>query len=196
MKILSNLQQPTLLDIPALTASLPGDSPGGADLRYDAAYQAILDARREENARLPQGIWVRDIKRADWPAVERMCTSVLRTRGKDLQVACWLVEGVIHRTGFAGLAPGLRLLSGLCRNLWPVLHPAIEDGDLTARLAPFEWMNARFPALLRNQPIVCSSQILRNSIPGPIMQMRSCLRDCASATPSQSNGQRPRVRQP
>jgi type VI secretion system protein ImpA len=144
------------VDLADLTAPLDGPRQTGSDLHFDPRYKAISEARREENARLPQGVWARDIKRADWPEVERLCSEILRTRSKDLQVASWLAEAWLHRTGFAGLAPGLRLLSGLCRRFWPNLYPAIDDGDLAPRLAPFEWLNVRFPALLRDLPVVRS----------------------------------------
>ncbi len=126
-------------------------------MRLDAVFRAIGEARREDNALLPQGIWAREIKRADWAAVGALCSDVLRTRSKDLQVAAWLAESLVHRHGFAGVAPGFRLLALLCQRFWADLHPAIDDGDLSQRLAPFEWMNSRFPALLRNQPVVQSS---------------------------------------
>ncbi len=145
------------IDIDALTAPLEGRGRTGAYLRFAPIYRTIIDARREENPRLPQGVWVHDVKQADWARVERLCTEILRVRSKDLQVACWLVEAVVHRTGFAGLAPGLRLLTALCQRFWPDLHPLIEDGDLEPRLAPFEWLNLHFPVLLRNLPIVRSA---------------------------------------
>ena len=135
---------------------LPVEAPD-AGLRPNLTYKAIQEARREDNARLPQGVWVRDVKRANWPLVERLCSDALRTRAKDLQVACWLTEALIHRAGFAGLASGARLLDALCRGFWPVLQPPLDDGDIAPRLAPFEWMNTRFPALLRTIPIVRSA---------------------------------------
>jgi type VI secretion system ImpA family protein len=140
-----------------LLAPIDGDSETGNDLRLSPIYRAIADARREENARLPQGIWTRAIKRADWPLVERSCIEALQHHGKDLQVAAWLTEAWTRQRGFAGLGAGLDLLTGLCRMFWSGLHPAIEDDDFGPRVAPFEWLNAYFPALLRDIPIVRSA---------------------------------------
>ena len=148
---------PSARDLDALLTPLDGPSATGADLRLDPIYAAIVEARREENARLPQGVWTRDLKRADWSLVEQLCHEVLSARSKDLQVASWLTEAWIHRVGFAGLAPGLRLLAALCQRFWPNLYPPIEDGDLSSRLAPFEWLNARIPVLLRNLPVVVAA---------------------------------------
>lgn len=144
-------------DLETLLAPLDDPSGAGIDLRFDPTYNAIVEARREENARLPQGVWTRDVKRSDWPLVEQLCTAVLRGRSKDLQIASWLTEAWIHRLGFAGLAPGLRLLAALCQRFWPDLHPSIDDGDLGPRLAPFEWLNTRIPVLLRNLPVVVAA---------------------------------------
>jgi type VI secretion system ImpA family protein len=146
-----------LIDIDALVARLDEHPGSGPDLRFDPAYKMIADARRDENTRLPQGVWAREVKHANWPLVERLCADLLRTRSKDLLVACWLAEAVVYRNGFAGLAPGVRLLTGLCRHFWADLHPAIEDDDLAPRVAPFEWLNTRFPRLLRNLPVVRSA---------------------------------------
>ncbi|HLW69702.1 MAG TPA: type VI secretion system protein TssA [Candidatus Binataceae bacterium] len=145
------------LDLEVLLAPSAGPSGTGPDLRFDPIYSAIVEARREENLRLPQGVWTREIKRSDWPLVEQLCGEVLRERSKDLQVASWLTEAWIHRRGFAGLAPGLRLLAALCRRFWPDLHPQIDEGDLGPRLAPFEWLNTRIPILLRNLPVVVAA---------------------------------------
>jgi type VI secretion system ImpA family protein len=143
-----------MIDLDGVAAPLYGPSPAGVDLRFSAEYQAIQEARRDENAQLPQGVWTRDVKRADWPLVARLCNDVLRDRSKDLQVACWLAEAAVHIQGFAGLADGLRLLTVLCRRFWPDLHPAIEDGDVAARVAPFEWLNTRLATVLRALPLV------------------------------------------
>ncbi len=141
-------------DIDALLAPIPGPARTGVDLRWDPVYREIAEASRDENPQLPQGVWARDIKRADWAEVERLCRGVLRERSKDLLVAGRLTEAITHRQGFAGMASGLRLVHLLCEQFWPDLHPAIDDGDLAPRLAPFEWMNTRFSTLLRSLPLV------------------------------------------
>ena len=147
-------QREAAADIAALLEPLPAGAGAGEDLRFGPIYRSVIEARREENPALPQGIWAHEIKRADWQLVEQFCADALRTRSKDLQLACWLAEAWLHRRGPAGLADGFRMLGGLCRRFWPILHPAIEDGDPAPRIAPFEWMNARFPAVLRAAPIV------------------------------------------
>jgi type VI secretion system protein ImpA len=143
-----------ILDVDALLAPIAGLSRTGEDLRWDPLYRAIAEAGRDENPQLSQGVWTRDIKRADWPEVERLCVGALRRRSKDLLIVGRLSEAITHRYGFDGMATGLRLSQLLCDHFWPDLYPAIEDGDLAPRLAPFEWMNNRFPTLLRSLPLV------------------------------------------
>ena len=143
-------------DLAPLLAPIEGASATGQDIGFSPIVRAIGEARRAENARLPQGVWTREVKRADWPTVEQLCVEALGHLSKDLQIAAWLTEAWVHLHGVPGLTDGLRLLAALSQQFWPALHPAIEDGDLTARVAPFEWLNARIPPLLRDQPIVCA----------------------------------------
>jgi type VI secretion system ImpA family protein len=90
-------------------------------------------------------------------AQERTCVEILATRSKDLHVACWLTEAWINLQGFAGLPRGLAMLGKLCERFWPDLYPTIEDGDLSTRVAPLEWLNERLPDLLRSMTIVRST---------------------------------------
>jgi len=144
------------LDLAALLAPLSGASPVGVWIREDPAYDRLIETRRTENATLPQGIWKRDLKRADWRAVSTQAAAILATRSKDLQVAVWLVEAEAHRRGFAGLADGFTLIAGLAREFWPVLYPALEPDDPDARNAPLEWLNEKLPILLQQIPVTQS----------------------------------------
>lgn len=152
------MNPPPLPDLSAVARPLPGSDPCGPSLRYDPIYDRIREARREDDPNLPQGVWVAAGKRADWEEVQRLCLQVLETRSKDLQVAAWLVEAVVHRCGFPGLAPGFAMLAGLCEAFWDGLHPEIEDGDPGARLAPLEWLNSAMPRVLNMLPISRSGQ--------------------------------------
>jgi type VI secretion system protein ImpA len=140
-----------------LCAPISGPRPTGQEVRYAGDYDSVIEARRHDNAALPQGVWQRELKRADWPEVERLCIQILTTRAKDLQVASWLTEAWICLRGFTGLEAGLGLLSRLCERYWPDLYPAIEKGDLSARIAPVEWLNDKLPELLRSLPVVTSA---------------------------------------
>lgn len=141
------------LDLDYLARPIPGPSPAGVSLRYEAEYDRIREARRDEDPSLPQGIWQRDLKRADWKQVIALCTEALGERSKDLQIGCWLVEALLHSRKLPGLADGLRCLVALCDGFWQDLFPAIDNGDVTARIAPIEWLNDKLSTTLYTLPL-------------------------------------------
>ncbi|HYG86122.1 MAG TPA: type VI secretion system protein TssA [Azospirillum sp.] len=129
------------IDIDALLEPIPGDDPAGEDLRHGPEIDALNEARRMDDE-LDQGIWQTEVKKADWKEVVQQASLLLRTRTKSLQVAAWLVQGLGHLHGLAGLAPGFRLLRGLVEKFWDGgLHPRPEDDDQEARFAPLLWLD-------------------------------------------------------
>lgn len=145
-------------DLADLLAPIPGDRPTGRDMRYEKEYRAILEARREEDARTPRGVWVREVKQADWGLVERLCAALLQEKSKDLRVAGWLGEAWVHRHGYAGLASALELIAGLSERYWETLHPDI-GGDADVHIAAIEWLNQRLPLVLRQLPVVVHARM-------------------------------------
>lgn len=141
------------LEIEALLQPIPGDNPAGEWLRYEATYDRIQDARREDDETLPQGVWQKKAKRADWKAVASLCQDALRTRTKDLQIAAYLTEAWMRLHGPRGAAAGVRLLGELASRFWEVAYPLLDGEDCSYRLAPFEWLEGRLPVLLRLWPL-------------------------------------------
>jgi type VI secretion system protein ImpA len=127
---------------------IPGDNPGGADLRYDPIYDKIKEARREDDD-LNQGAWKRERKVADWILTAKLCEEQLATRSKDLQLAAWLVEAVIRKQGFQGLIDGLSLVESLVNTFWDHLYPELEDGDAEFRATPLDWMSNQLVMLVK-----------------------------------------------
>ena len=128
-----------LADVPKLVDELlqpiAGANPSGQDLRYDPVYDAIKEARREDDD-LNQGAWQTERKVADLPKVISLSTDTLKKRTKDLQIAAWLTDALLRREGFSGFAMGLKLCHGLLDKFWDTLYPPIEDDDLELRAAP------------------------------------------------------------
>jgi type VI secretion system protein ImpA len=119
---------------------IPGENPSGANLRYDPVTDKIKEARRED-VDAPQGEWKTALKTADYPAVIKMASEALAKRGKDLQIAVWLVDAHIRKEGFGVLAPGFQFLHDLLEQYWDTLYPEIdEDGDMEVRAAPLNWL--------------------------------------------------------
>ena len=140
-------------DLASLLKPISGPSPTGNDVRYAGDHDNIREARRADDPALPQGVWRREPKRADWAAVEALASETLTLRSKDLQVAAWLAEFWVERRGFAGLAPGLVLLRELCARYWNDLHSALEPDDASARTAPFRWLSERLAVVVRELPV-------------------------------------------
>ncbi len=153
------------MTLPAATAASPQDGlepllapisaerPAGEPLRFDPVYDEIRKLREEDDPSLPQGVWQRGLKRADWRGVADLCAAALAGRSKDLQIAAWLAEAWIHLQGFAGLEKGLRLLAGLCRGFWDELYPPLEEGGAEARLAPIQWAVDKLAPPVKRIPV-------------------------------------------
>lgn len=141
-------ERPFSVDVGRFLAPVPGPDPGGELLRYEGTYDRIQEARRHDDRSLPQGIWQRDLKRADWARVEALCTAVLEGRSKDLQVSAWLLEAWMHLHGFAGAREGLAVIHALSRTFWDALHPRLTPDDPEARGPVFEWINERLTIAL------------------------------------------------
>jgi type VI secretion system ImpA family protein len=140
---------PLLTDLDRLTAPISPERPCGEWLRYQGTYEQVRDARREDDAGLPQGVWQSELKRADWGAVEALCAEALAQRSKDLQLAAWLLEAWIQLDSFAGAARGIELMRRLCAEYWEQMFPALDGQDLVARLAPIQWVNEKQARRLR-----------------------------------------------
>ncbi|MGV8941161.1 MAG: type VI secretion system protein TssA [Lysobacter sp.] len=147
-----------MLDQDDLLAPIPGADPVGEDLSFSLDYDAIQEARRADDPSLEQGEWVTDLKVADWPAVERLCTRLLRERSKDLQLAVWWCEAQTRNHGFAGLARGFRLVAGLCDRYWDDIHPQVEDDDLEQRIGNLGWLTSHSVQWLRQLPLTYAPQ--------------------------------------
>jgi type VI secretion system ImpA family protein len=141
------------LDMAKLVQPIPGPSPTGVSLRYDAEYDRIREARRDEDPNLPQGVWRRDVKRADWGLVVELCADALSERSKDLQIACWLAEALAYRDGLSGVSEGLVIIAALCDAFWPGLFPDIDDGDISARLVTIEWLDEKLAQAIYTLPL-------------------------------------------
>lgn len=135
--------------IERLLAPIPGEHPSGESLRYEGAYDRIMEARREDDATLTQGVWKSALKRADWSQVEKLCVEELQTRSKDLQIAAWLLESWLHLYRFDGVQEGLELLRELVERFWEDLHPQSKDDDLEYRIAPITWVNEKLSIQLK-----------------------------------------------
>lgn len=65
-----------------LLEPISAESPCGLDLRYEPEYDQLRELRREDDTSLPTGVWQSSIKRALWPDLERLATTLLLERDR------------------------------------------------------------------------------------------------------------------
>jgi type VI secretion system protein ImpA len=133
------------IDVAALLRPISADQPCGEDLSFDPLFDAVRQARLEDDPTLPMGTWERELKKADWPGVRTLCLEALDRRSKDLSLACYLTEALGRTDGFRGVECGLRVLAGLVRVFWNSVHPLVADDvleTLTLRQGRLEALNS------------------------------------------------------
>lgn len=133
------------------------EQPAGEWLRFDAVYDDIKILREQDDPTLPQGVWKRELKKADWPGVARLSEAALESRSKDLQIAAWMTEAWIHLHGFRGLERGFCVMAALCRNFWETLYPLPDEGDVAPRLAPIAWVTDKLVLPLKSVPLTAAA---------------------------------------
>ena len=139
-----------------LLLPIPGQNPSGLDIRYDAklgSYDQIKEARRQDDD-LAQGVWQHERKTADYALTARLGQEILAGTSKDLQVAAWVTEAMLHLEGFAGLKQGLELCHGLLQNFWDTLYPPFED---ERRSVPLNWLGSSLEIPLKSVLLVQGS---------------------------------------
>ncbi|WP_298842635.1 type VI secretion system protein TssA [uncultured Salinicola sp.] len=144
------------LSIDALLAPIEGGSHGGSgeDLTFSILFDEIKEARRADPAYLPQGEWQTELKQSDWGQVINLTSTALETQSKDLQLAAWLCEGLVHREGFDGMRFGLTLTARLLDDYWETLYPELDEEDLDERAARLAWLGDTLVNVVRSLPLV------------------------------------------
>lgn len=59
----------------------------------------------------------------DWQKVERLCVTLFRHNGTDLQTAGWFCCARLQRAGLAGLSEGLDVVDSLVAHQWTMMWP-------------------------------------------------------------------------
>jgi type VI secretion system protein ImpA len=160
-----------------LLAPISPENPAGESLRYDPLYDRIRQARRTEDDALPQGVWQRATQQADWHLVQQLTTDAITHRSKDLQLAVWRTEAMLHLYGLPGFVAGCELLFSL-HGAYPVtMHPfdaepranlSVEDAELPlpaedpaveTRVNLIQWMNEKLAIQLKLLPLTAPREI-------------------------------------
>lgn len=146
-----------LMPLQAFLVPISADFPVGKDLFYDPLYDQIKEARHEDDPMLSQGVWQRDLKKADWQLVEELCCEALSKKTKDLQIAGWLTEGWVIMNHLDGFHKGISLIMSLSEKFWIDIYPVINDNDKERRLHFYEWLDTMLGSRLSTTPLIKSN---------------------------------------
>ena len=142
-----------VLDFDALLAPIEGDSPVGEDLREDpspnSVYFSIKDARTAARASERQQAAEEEASGGpapEWRDVVAAAPDAIATKSKDLEIACWLTEGLVRVYGFAGARDGFRLIRELVEQYWDGLYPLEDEDGLETKVAPMTGLSGEGPA--------------------------------------------------
>lgn len=125
--------------------------PCGTNVRYKKIFDDIKKMRTVDDETLPTGVWQEaNTTQLDRKQIITLCTEVLCTQSKDLQIICWLAESLCYEAGLQGLLEGVLVLKGCAEKFWDALYPRIEEGDTEERLHILAWFSKTMAdALLR-----------------------------------------------
>lgn len=144
------------IDLDILLAPISASRPAGESVEFDAVSDEIKQARQADAEYLSQGDWVATPKVADWPRVKQLAMEVLAKQSKDLQMAGWLTEALVHLHGFSGARDGFTLLSHLLLDFWEHLYPQDDDDGFEQRIAKLAWLDKTVSLALNQIPLTAA----------------------------------------
>ncbi|MBN2490934.1 MAG: type VI secretion system protein TssA [Planctomycetes bacterium] len=134
-----------VLDFEALLAPIPGEYPTGIDLRQDPAptspYRDLKAAVARARTEARRKIAGEPDAAPDWNVVVEAAKAMLSGASKDLVVATWLAEALLHEHGFGGLRDGFRLARELVERFWEGLHPMPDEEGAAGRVSELAGLN-------------------------------------------------------
>ena len=125
----------TNLDVGQFLEEISTESPCGEDLEYDPEF-GEMERAAQGKPEQQFGDTKTPAEDADWLAVKTRAISLF-DRTKDLRVAAYLTQSLLHIDGLAGLRDGLALIQGLLERYWEMVHPQLDpanNNDPTSRI--------------------------------------------------------------
>lgn len=132
----------------------------GEYLAFAPEVDAILEARKQDDASIEQGDWVAELKIADWTFVIQRCSALISSKSKDLRLAVWFTEANAKVHQFRGLADGYRLITGLCELYWADLHPLPDNDGYEQRIGNLQWLLTRSVQLIKEMRITAAKEAI------------------------------------
>ncbi|WP_299873416.1 type VI secretion system protein TssA [uncultured Cocleimonas sp.] len=123
-----------MLDVDSILVDHEGDTACGENLEYDPLFlevRSAIEGKPEQRI----GEDVIEGEEPDWKLVKKNCLELCK-KTHSLEVVISLTQALINLEGYAGLADGARLLSGIVEKFWGCIHPEVDpdDNDPTERL--------------------------------------------------------------
>lgn len=147
---------PTLPDLQALLAPIPGENPMGEENPRDV----LAEMNKFRTELKPEDCAVGEQPRKpDFGRIAEVGRETLARKSKNLVVAVRLTEALARKEGFPGLRDGIHLLREMLATCWDRMSPVVEDGDLEGRLLALEWLDQNdrvpfFPNTVRYLPLL------------------------------------------
>ena len=115
------------LNIDELLQEVSSAAPCGENLEYDPEYGALeraIQGRPEQQF----GDTIVEGSDPEWRDVQRHALSLF-ARTKDLRVAAFLTQSLVHLHGWNGFQDGLSIVHGLLERYWEHVHPQLDPED-------------------------------------------------------------------
>ncbi|WP_447840905.1 type VI secretion system protein TssA [Enterobacter bugandensis] len=136
-----------------LLVPISEEQPAGRNIEYEQIYEDIRQARESDPDYLPQGEWATELRKADWSKVVRLSCQVLKQDSKDLQVACWLVEGRAQQNGLNGLLQGGEFLTVFIQRYWQHGWPELDEDGAVFRHSILNRLDRQVAQWLQAYPL-------------------------------------------
>ncbi len=132
----------------------------GFDVALTQIYDNIREARFEEDENLSQGIWERDLKKADWKEVQDLSLKALKNHSKDFQIVAWLMESLSVQYGFQGICEGIRVLTEFTKKYCEIGYPRTEDNgsDDEQKQRILEWIYQSLAVKSKLIPLISTEE--------------------------------------
>lgn len=130
-----------IINIEEILAPISEDSPTGVELTRSSPsldnVVTLRDRSKDSEKKIREEMLYGKMNPDDpsppdpvWKEVIKSASELLSKESKDLRVAAWLAEALMHEYGFAGLRDGLKVCHGLCNEtFWPNIYPRPDEFD-------------------------------------------------------------------
>jgi type VI secretion system protein ImpA len=133
------MPSPQVIDIAALLAPISDDAPAGVDPRTDMSanslYYRVKDARNAARSAERAAVEFGGAPPQEWDTVIEAATEVLSGHAKDIEIATWLIEGLVRRDGFEGLRDGLKVMTGIVTDFWEQCFPELDEDGVEGKVS-------------------------------------------------------------